>query len=182
LRISWLKSTTYPLRLPTWTSPRNPQTSPHSRHLSVTLPPIFRHPLRPFSPPQCPAIPQQATPSSCGSRPAPSSNTNLARQEKGKERAPPAPPPPQPNRVWPSPAADPDLPRYDMSTSPPTLYCNPEVFAKKYPHTWEAEEFTKGKYPPGPLGPRSSGPRLAIPHHHVPQDHPHRRSSCRTPC
>jgi len=37
-----------------------------------------------------------------------------------------------------------------MSTSPPTLYGNPEAFAKKYPHTWEAEEFAKGKYPPGP--------------------------------
>jgi len=37
-----------------------------------------------------------------------------------------------------------------MSTSPPTLYNNPEVFAKIYPHTWEAEEFAKGKYPPGP--------------------------------
>ena len=37
-----------------------------------------------------------------------------------------------------------------MSTSPPTLYGNPEVFARKYPHTWEAEEFAKGKYPPGP--------------------------------
>ena len=37
-----------------------------------------------------------------------------------------------------------------MSTSPPTPYGNPEVFAKKYPLTWEAEEFAKGKYPPGP--------------------------------
>jgi len=37
-----------------------------------------------------------------------------------------------------------------MSTSPPTLYGNPEAFAKKYPHTWEEEEFTKGKYPPCP--------------------------------
>ena len=37
-----------------------------------------------------------------------------------------------------------------MSTSPPTMYGNLEAFAKIYPHTWEAEEFTKGKYPPGP--------------------------------
>jgi len=101
-------------------------------------------------PPQRPGAPQQATPSSSGSRPTPTSITNPARQEKGKERAHPAPPPPPPNTVWPSPAADPDLPRYDMSTSPPTLYGNPEAFAKKYPHTWEAEEFAKGKYPPGP--------------------------------
>jgi len=36
-----------------------------------------------------------------------------------------------------------------MSTCPPTLYGTPEAFAKKYPHTWEAEEFAKGKYPPG---------------------------------
>ena len=63
---------------------------------------------------------------------------------------PPAPPPPPPNTVWPSPAADPDLPRYDMSTSPPPIYGNPEGFVKKYPHTWEAEEFAKGKYPPSP--------------------------------
>jgi len=102
------------------------------------------------SPPQCPGVPQQATHSSGGSRPTPTSNTNPARQEKGKERAPPAPPPPRPNKFWPSPSADPDLPRYDMSTSPPTPYGNPEAFAKKYPHTWEAEEFAKGKYPPGP--------------------------------
>ena len=30
------------------------------------------------------------------------------------------------------------------------MYGNPEAFAKKYPHTWEAVEFAKGKYPPGP--------------------------------
>ena len=101
-------------------------------------------------PPQRPSTPQQATHSSGGSRPAPTVNTNPARQEKGKERAPPAPPPPRPNTVWPSPSADPDLPRYDMSTSPPTMYGNPEAFAKQYPHTWEAEEFAKGKYPPDP--------------------------------
>jgi len=101
-------------------------------------------------PPQRPAVLQQATPSSRASHPAPTSNTNPARQEKGKERAPPAPPPPPPNTVWRSPAADPDLLRYDMSTSPPTLYGNPDAFAKKYPHTWAAEEFAKGKYPPGP--------------------------------
>jgi len=101
-------------------------------------------------PPQRPGIPPQATPSSSGSRPAPTSNTNPARQEKGKERAILAPPPPPPNTVWPSPAADPDLLRYDMSTSPSTLYGNPEAFARKYPHTWEAEEFAKGRYPPGP--------------------------------
>jgi len=100
-------------------------------------------------PPQSPNIPQQATHSPSGSRPAPSSNANPARQEKGKERVPPAPPPPPHNTVRPSPSADPDLPRYDMSTSPPTLYGKPEAFAKKYPHTWDAEEFATGKYPPG---------------------------------
>jgi len=101
-------------------------------------------------PPQRPSVPQQATHSSAGSHSTPTNNTNPARQEKGKERAPPAPPPPPPNTVSPSPSADPDLPRYDMSTSSPTPYSNPEAFAKKYPHTWEAEEFAKGKYPPGP--------------------------------
>ena len=100
--------------------------------------------------PQRPGVPQQATPSSSGSRPTRTSNTNPARQEKGKERAPPAPPPPPPNKGGPFPPADPDLRKYNMSTSPPTLYGNPEAFAKKYPHTWEAEEFAKGKYPPGP--------------------------------
>jgi len=49
LRVSRRKSTTYPLRLPTWTSPRNPQTSPHYRHLPVILPPDFLQPLRPLS-------------------------------------------------------------------------------------------------------------------------------------
>jgi len=39
-----------------------------------------------------------------------------------------------------------------MSTSPPTLYGNPVAFPKKYPHTREAEEFAKGKYPSGPAG------------------------------
>jgi len=86
-------------------------------------------------PPHRPSVPQQTTHSSTGSRPTPSSNTNPARQEKGKARAPPPPPPPPPNTVWPSPSADPDLPRYDMSTSPPTRCGNPEAFAKKYPHT-----------------------------------------------
>jgi len=101
-------------------------------------------------PPQRPSAQQQATHPSAGSRSTPTNNTNPARQEKGKERAHPAAPPPPPNTVWPSPSADADLPRYDMSISPPTLYSNPEAFAKKYPHTWEAEEFTKGKYLPGP--------------------------------
>ena len=101
-------------------------------------------------PPQRPSVPQQATHSSSGSRPAPTSNSNPARQEKGKERTPRAPPPPPSNTVWPSPSADPDLPRYDISTSPSTLYGNPEAFVKKYPHTWKAEEFANGQYPPGP--------------------------------
>ena len=101
-------------------------------------------------PPQRPNVPQQATYSSSGSPLAPTSTTNPTRQEKGKERAPPAPPTPPPNTVLPSPSAAPDLPRYDMSTSPPTMYGNPEAFAKKYPHTWEAEQFANGKYPPGP--------------------------------
>jgi len=48
-KISRLRSTTCSLGLPTWTSPHNPRTSPHSRHLSVTLPPAFRKPLRPLS-------------------------------------------------------------------------------------------------------------------------------------
>ena len=30
------------------------------------------------------------------------------------------------------------------------MYGHPEAFAKKYNHTWEAEEFGKGKNPPGP--------------------------------
>ena len=54
-------------------------------------------------PPQRPSVPPQATHSSSGSRSTPTVNTNPARQEKGKERAPPAPPPPPPNTVWPSP-------------------------------------------------------------------------------
>jgi len=48
-RVIRLKSTTCPLRLLTWTSPRNPQISLYSSHLSVTLPPAFRQPLRPLS-------------------------------------------------------------------------------------------------------------------------------------
>ena len=100
-------------------------------------------------PPQRPGVVQQATPSSSGSRLTPTNNTNPTCQARGKERASPAPHPPPPNTVWPSPTADPDLRRYDMSTSPPTLYGNPEAFAKKCPHNWEAEEFAKGKYPPG---------------------------------
>jgi len=101
-------------------------------------------------PPQRSYVPHQATHTSSGSHPAPTGNTNHTRQEKGKERGPLAPPPPPPNAVWPFPSADPHLSRYDMSISSPTLYGNPEAFAKKYPHTWELEEFAKGKYPPGP--------------------------------
>jgi len=138
--------------LPIWSSHRNPQTSPSSKHPSGRLPPVFRQPLSPLFPPQRPGVPQQATHPTSGSCPTPTGNTNPARQEKGKERAPRAPPPPPPNTVWPSPPADPDLPRYDMSTFPASLYGNPEAFAKKYLHTWEAEEFAKGKYPPGPAG------------------------------
>jgi len=101
-------------------------------------------------PPERPSVQQQATHPSAGSCSTPTSNTNPARQEKGKERAHQAPAPPPPNTVWPSPSPDPDLPRYDRSTSPLIMYGNPEAFAKKYPHTWEGEEFAKGKYPPGP--------------------------------
>jgi len=55
-----------------------------------------------------------------------------------------------------------------MSTSPPRLYGNPEAFAKKYPHPWEAEEFGKGKYPrgaawtPGHLNPDWRPPTTTI--------------------
>jgi len=128
LRTSQLRSTTCPLRLLTWTSPRNPQTSPLSRHPSATLPPVFYQPLRPLFPHNTPM---------CHNRPhtPPTSNIKPARQEKGKERAPPAPPLPPPNTGWPSPLADSDLPRYDMSTSPPILYGNSEAFSKTYPHT-----------------------------------------------
>jgi len=101
-------------------------------------------------PPQRRNVPQQAPHSSAWSRPTPTSNTNPARQEKGKERAPLAPPPPPPNTVWPSPSADPDLPRYNMSTSLPILYCKAEAIAKNYPYIWEAEEFTNGQYPASP--------------------------------
>jgi len=103
--------------------------------------------------PQRPGVPQQATPSSSGSRPTPISNTNPARQEKGKERAPPAPPPRPPNTVWPSPAADADIPRYEMSTSPPTLHGNSEAFAKKYPTPGKRKNSPKGNTPPAPPGP-----------------------------
>jgi len=133
-------------------SPQPPNLAPLQaslRDIPSRLPSAAQAPF----PRQHPGVSQQTTPSSSGSRPTPTGNTNPARQEKGKERAPSAPPPPPPNTVWPSPAADPDLPRYDMSTSPPTLYGNPEAFAKKYPHTWQAEEFAKGKYPPAPPGP-----------------------------
>jgi len=130
-------------------SPKPPNLAPLQaslRDIASRLPSAAQAPF----PPQRPSAQQQATHPSGGSRSTQTNNTNPARQEKGKARAHPAPPPPPPNTVWPSPAADPDLPRYDMSTSPPTLYGNPEAFAKKYPHTWEAEEFAKGKYPPGP--------------------------------
>jgi len=103
-------------------------------------------------PPQRPGVPQQATPSSSGARPAPFSNTNPARQEKGKERAPAAPSPPPPNTVWPSPSADQDLPRYDMSTSPPTLYGNPEAFAKNTLTLGKRSNSQRGNTPRAPLG------------------------------
>jgi len=50
-RTSQPKCMTCLLRLPIWTSPRNPQTSPCSRHPSAALPPISGQPLRPLPPP-----------------------------------------------------------------------------------------------------------------------------------
>jgi len=54
LRTSRLRSTTCPLRLLTWTSPRNPQTSPLCRHPSATLPPVFHQPHRALFPSNTP--------------------------------------------------------------------------------------------------------------------------------
>jgi len=130
-------------------SPQPPNLAPLQASLRDIASPLPST-TQPSFPPQRPNVPQLATHASSGSRPAPTNTFNPAHQGKGKERAPPAPPPPPHNTVWPSPTADPDLPRYDMSTSPPTMYGNPDAFAKKYPHTWEALEFAKGKYPPGP--------------------------------
>jgi len=130
-------------------SPQPPNLAPLQASLSDIASRLPSADQAPF-PPQRPKVAPQSTHSSGGSRLTPTGNTNPTRQEKGKEKAPPAPVPPPPNTVWPSPSPDPDLPTYDMSTSPPTLYGNPEAFAKKYPHTWEAEEFAKGKYPSGP--------------------------------
>jgi len=62
-------------------------------------------------PPQRPSAPQYATHPTTGSRPTPTNSTNPSRQEKVKERAPRAAPTPPANTVWPSPSADPDLPR-----------------------------------------------------------------------
>ena len=92
------------------TSPQSPNLAPLQASLCDIASRLPSATQAPF-PPQRPGVPQQTTPSSSGSRPTPTSSTNPSRQEKGKERAPPAPPPPPANTVWPSPSADPDLPR-----------------------------------------------------------------------
>jgi len=73
-------------------SPQPPNHDP----LQASLPDIasrLRFAAQASFPPQCPSVPQQATHLPSGSRPAPTTNTNPACQEKGKERAPQAPPP-----------------------------------------------------------------------------------------
>ena len=103
------------------------------------------------SPPHRISMAPPTSPLPSASHATPPGSTNPPQEGKGKERAPPVPPqpqPPPPDTVWPSPSADPDFPRYETSTSPPPAYNNPKAFAKKYPHTWEAEEFQKWKYPP----------------------------------
>jgi len=72
-------------------SPQPPNLAPLQasfRDIASCLPSAAQAPF----PPHRPGIPQQATHSTSGSRPAPTGNTNPACQEKGKERAPPAPP------------------------------------------------------------------------------------------
>jgi len=86
LRVSRLKSTTYPPRLPTWTSHRNRQTSPHSRHLSVTSPPAFLQPLRPPSLPNALAPRNRPhTPLLALVRPPQAAPTPLAKRKGKKE-------------------------------------------------------------------------------------------------
>jgi len=103
-------------------------------------------------PPQRPNVPQQATHSPTGSCPAPSINTNPARQEKGKERAPPAQPPPPPNTVWPSPSPG------------------------------RRRNLSKQNTPLSRLDPWSFEPLVGTPHHHHLQGHPHLCPSCRSSC
>jgi len=104
-------------------------------------------------PPQRPNVQQQATHPSAGTRSTPTNNAIPARQEKGKERAHPAPPPPPSNTGWPSPSADPDLPRYDMSTSPPTLYGNPDRLPNNTPTPGKRKNSPRVNTPPVPPGP-----------------------------
>jgi len=85
LRVSRLKSTTYPAKLPTWISPRNPQTSPHSRHLSVTLPLAFLQPLRPLSLPNALAPHTRPHTSLLGLVPPPPATLTPLARRRGKE-------------------------------------------------------------------------------------------------
>jgi len=85
-RTSRLKSTTCSLRLLIWTSPRNPQTSPHSKRLFATLPPVFRQPLRPLSLPNALVSHNRPHTPLVGLVPTPpSSPTPLAKKKARKE-------------------------------------------------------------------------------------------------
>ena len=85
LRVSRLKSTTYPPKLPTWTSPRNPQTSPHSRHLSVTLPLAFLQPLRPLSLPSALVSPNRPHTPLLGLVPPPPATPTPLAKRRGRK-------------------------------------------------------------------------------------------------
>jgi hypothetical protein len=109
--------------------------------LSLCIPSLAHAPPPPMAPTAAPPTSR---------RPPPGTAPDL----KGKGCAtegsalPPRPQPPPSNTQWSTPQMDPDLPRFDTTTSPPTMYGNPEAYAQKYPHTWEANEFRQGKYAP----------------------------------
>jgi len=153
LRICQLRSTTCPLGLPIWTSPHNPRTSPHSRSLSVTLPPVFRQPLRPLSLPNALVSHSRPHPPLVGLvQPPPATPTPLAKRKGKKELLRLNPhhlltrsgPPPQLTRIFRDTTCQPPLPHY-MATL--------RHLPKNNPTPGKRKNSPKGNTPPAPPGP-----------------------------
>ena len=132
-------------------SPQPPNLAPVQaslRDIAACLPSA----AQPSFPPQRPNVALPATNSSAKGHPTPTGDTESSHEEKEKGRPPPAPPPPPSNTFWPSPSADPDLPRFDMSTSLLILYSNPEAQPANTPTPGKRRRSPKGNSPQLPPG------------------------------
>ena len=146
------------LRLQTWTSSRNPHTSPPSRHRFVTLPPVSRQPLRPLSLPNAVVSHNRPhTPPVGLAPPPPVTKTPLAKRKGKKELLRLHPhhhliqsgPPPQLTRIS----------RDTTCRLPPPHYmATLRRSPRNTPTPGKRRNSPKGTTPRHRLDPRSSGP------------------------